>query len=130
MINQTLKVLKNPKLIFIKIKKLYYKVIETYYASNDSKKLKKEDNVLFIDLGANLGQGYSWFSKYFNTRNFKFELFEPNPNCHKTLEMLPSVKDGKVKLHQVGVGAQAGSFKFYGLASSEGGDTSQGGINC
>lgn len=127
MINQALKVLKNPKLVFIKIKKLYFKIIESYYASKDSKELKKENEILFVDLGANLGQGYSWFSKYFNTPNFKFELFEPNPNCLDELKKLPSVIEGKVILHQVGVGAQAGSFKFYGLASNEGGEHSQGG---
>ena len=83
--------------------------------------------VLFVDLGANLGQGYSWFKGYFNQPNVSFELFEPNPFCYEELKKLGDVISGKVLVHNVGVGTVAGSFKFYGLSESEGGKCSQGG---
>lgn len=78
-------------------------------------------------MGANLGQGYAWFSRYYKGGNVDFEMFEPNPYCLAELEKLSVVKSGKVTLHGVGVGASAGSFKFYGLDDSEGGKYSQGG---
>ena len=88
---------------------------------------KKTNTILFVDLGANLGQGYSWFSNHFDGDNIKFELFEPNPYCLTELKRLADVKNGKVKLHGVAVGPQAGNFKFYGLAENEGGKYSEGG---
>jgi FkbM family methyltransferase len=100
---------------------------EKLHAIRDSLELQDAESVLFIDLGANLGQGYTWFSRYFDTPNVEFELFEPNPNCFAELLKLPGVRSGEVKVHNVGVGAAAGFFKFYGLAEGEGGKTSQGG---
>ena len=82
---------------------------------------------MFVDLGANLGQGYSWFKNYFNTSNISFELFEPNPNCVKKLEQLDDIVAGRAILHPVRAGKEEGSFEFYGLDNSEGGEHSQGG---
>lgn len=93
----------------------------------DSTQIKSDEKVLFIDLGANLGQGYCWFKKFFNTPNVSFELFEPNPNCVEKLRELDEVKSGEVTLHPVGVGAKEGLFDFFGLDDAEGGKHSQGG---
>lgn len=36
---------------------------------------------LFIDMGSNLGQGFQYFSKFYNPNLFDFLLIEANPNC-------------------------------------------------
>lgn len=100
---------------------------ERRWAKEDSASISDDEKVLFVDLGANLGQGYSWFKNYFNTSNISFELFEPNPNCVKKLEQLDDIVTGRAVLHAVGAGNEEGSFEFYGLDSSEGGEYSQGG---
>jgi FkbM family methyltransferase len=100
---------------------------EQRWAKEDSASIGDDEKVLFVDLGANLGQGYSWFKNYFNTSNISFELFEPNPNCVKKLEQLDDIVTGRAVLHAVGAGNEEGSFEFYGLDNSEGGEYSQGG---
>jgi FkbM family methyltransferase len=102
--------------------------LEPVYAFLDSKFVySKTDKVLFLDCGANLGQGYKWFSKFFNQSNVHFELFEPNPNCLEHLRNLPSVANGEVKLNPFGIGTQDGLVKFFGTDTNEGGALSQGG---
>ena len=100
---------------------------EERWAKSDSLTIKDNEKVLFIDLGANMGQGYAWFNKYFNASNISFELFEPNPNCIEHLKKLDDVVSGKVKLHPVGAWVADGYFDFYGLKEDEGGKYSQGG---
>ena len=100
---------------------------EQRWAQQDSASISKDEKVLFVDLGANLGQGYSWFKKYFNASNISFELFEPNPNCIEELKEIDDVVSGKIILNPVGVGIEEGSFDFYGLDESEGGKYSLGG---
>ncbi len=102
--------------------------MEPVYAFLDSKfAYTKNDKVLFLDCGANLGQGYAWFSKYFHHPNVSFELFEPNPNCFAHLHKLNDVINGKVKLNPFGIGTEDGDVKFFGLDQAEGGALSQGG---
>lgn len=100
---------------------------EHQWAESDAASINKDELVLFVDLGANLGQGYLWFKKYFNAPNISFELFEPNPNCVEKLKEMDDVASGRVTLHPVGVGAEEGRFNFYGLNDQEGGKYSQGG---
>ena len=100
---------------------------ERRWAAQDSLAIRNDEKVLFVDLGANLGQGYFWFKKFFNGPNISFELFEPNPYCIEKLEKLDDVVLGKVKLHPVGVGVKDGLFDFFGLGVGEGGKYSQGG---
>ncbi len=71
---------------------------EYRWTKNDSRNIDKNHKVLFVDLGANLGQSYKWFKKFFNHENVHFELFEPNPNCCDRLKQLPEIISGKVKL--------------------------------
>ena len=110
-----------------KILRKMHQLQEQRWAAQDLASIHNDKKVLFVDLGANLGQSYSWFKKYFNTSNISFELFEPNPNCVKKLEQIDDVVAGKVTLHPVGVGVEEGTFDFYGLDDSEGGEYSQGG---
>ena len=114
---------------FIKnmLARLKRKLDEQRWARQDSASIRCDEKVLFVDLGANLGQGYSWFKHYFSGPNVSFELFEPNPNCIKKLEQMDDVLTGKVTLYPVGVGKEEGSVDFYGLDNEEGGKYSQGG---
>ena len=102
------------------LKKIIYSFFknlqETIYVIYDSKfKYKKKDRVLFLDLGANIGQAYNWFSKFFKGENIDFELFEPNPYCFQKLKELKEVRQGKVKIRNLGVGTKNKKVKFYGL---------------
>lgn len=115
------------KAVHNRIQKRNHRLQEQRWAIEDSASINNDEKVLFVDLGANLGQGYSWFKNYFNTANISFELFEPNPNCVKKLEQLDDIVAGRIVLHPVGVGKEEGSFEFYGLDNSEGGKYSQGG---
>ena len=106
----------------IKIDQLYTRKIfkltnffNEYWAINDSKNIDKNHKVLFVDLGANLGQSYKWFKKFFNHENVNFELFEPNPNCCEKLNRLPEIISGKVKLHKVAAGSSNTKSQFYGI---------------
>jgi FkbM family methyltransferase len=128
MIKRITKIIKNPSLIVSKLNLIKNRYREWLYVNWDSNFLKvRSKSVLFVDLGANLGQGYSWFSRYFNGPNVDFELFEPNPNCFVELAKLPDVQSGKVMIHNTGVGAKSGRFTFYGLTDNYGGRFSQGG---
>lgn len=123
-----IKAIKNPKLIgpFI-YANVIHRFCEHIWAMKDSKSINNSEKVLFIDLGANLGQGYRWFKKYFHRSNISFELFEPNPYCCEELKKMPDILSGAVSLYNVGVGVTPGRFKFYGLSESEGGKFSEGG---
>ena len=89
--------------------RLKRKLDEQRWARQDSASIRCDEKVLFVDLGANLGQGYTWFKHYFSGPNVSFELFEPNPNCIKKLEQMDDVLTGKVTLYPVGVGKEEAS---------------------
>lgn len=129
--SKIIKAILNPalaiKYIYQKLLRKSHKWQEEKWAKRDSLSINDDDKVLFVDLGANLGQGYSWFKQYFSASNISFELFEPNPNCVERLKKIDDVVNGKVKLHPVGVGFSDGSFDFYGLHNEEGGKYSEGG---
>ena len=99
-----------------KINYIRHSLIETIFVLFDSRFLiNKDDKVLFLDLGANIGQGYSWFSKFFKGENIDFELFEPNPYCYKKLKNYVNIKNKAVITHNLGVSTISGKVKFYGL---------------
>ena len=99
-----------------KIKYIKNTLIETLFVLFDSSFLiGQDDKVLFLDLGANIGQGYSWFSKFFKGENIDFELFEPNPYCYKKLKNNLKIKKQAVTIHNLGVSTKSGKVKFYGL---------------
>lgn len=129
--NKLVKGMKNPRraiqylhnTLGITIKKLK----EIISVRSDVRTISSKDKVLFVDLGSNVGQGYSWFKKYYCLKNIEFELFEPNPHCCAILRSMPDVKRGLANLNEVGVGVQNGEFEFYGLSKDQGGLLSQGG---
>ena len=99
-----------------KINYIRHSIIETIFVILDSRFLiNKNDKVLFLDLGANIGQGYNWFSKFFKGENIDFELFEPNPYCYKKLKNYVNIKNKTVITHNLGVSTKSGKVKFYGL---------------
>ena len=77
--------------------------------------LQTNDPILFVDCGANIGQSFDWFTKYFNRTNISFVLFEPNPNCVEILKK--KLKHTKVQssLINSAVGLFDGKTKFYGI---------------
>lgn len=110
-------------------KKKLTKTVELLYVLYDSNlKCNSSERILFVDCGSNTGQGYTWFSKFFRGPNITFELFEPNPNCHRFLENL-IIESGsrRVVLNKCGVGTKNCRSRFFGLDSSEGGLLAQGG---
>lgn len=83
---------------------------------------------LFLDCGSNLGQGFSFFRRYYPISCFDYDLFEPNPNCHPLLsDMVSRVRSGRIDLHRKAVGTSSGAAKFYGTSDNEGGLLSEGG---
>ena len=48
---------------FISLRELIYVLIDSRFL------IRKTDKVLFLDLGSNIGQGYKWFSKFFQGSN-------------------------------------------------------------
>lgn len=101
---------------------------EFLYTYFDSKMASNRKNsVLFVDGGANLGQGFKWFSSFFNSPNVVFHLFEPNPNCQIILNGLIAETSKRIKLFDTGISTFDGEVKFYGLSENEGGALSEGG---
>jgi len=74
-INQIIKAIQNPTLIVNRLNMAFHRIEEWFYAVKDSRYLsRKQEKILFVDLGANLGQGYSWFSNHFNGDNVDFVI--------------------------------------------------------
>ena len=71
--------------IFFEINKSLIKKSALEKAKIISSQVKGSKKGLFIDCGSNLGQGFSFFSKYFPLNKFDFILIEPNPYCEKEL---------------------------------------------
>lgn len=105
---------------------------EIIFSSIDSSRIRKYVNagerILFVDGGANIGQGFGWFSKYLTPGEVYFELFEPNPNCFKKLNSnLANIDDNSVRMFNSALWIQNGSTKFFGTDEEEGGAYALGG---
>lgn len=74
--------------------------------------IKNRNKFLFIDCGSNLGQGFTFFKKYFTPDIFDYILIEPNPNCVKELEKL---SNEKITVIPKGVWLSETSINFYGI---------------
>ncbi|MDB3936578.1 FkbM family methyltransferase [bacterium] len=115
-------------MLLVRFQRVWHGYTELFWAIYDSRtQYSKTENVLFVDCGANLGQGYHWLSKFFKQSNVEFEMFEPNFNCYSFLEEIPAVKSGKVKLNKGGIGTDDSLVNLYGLDDPERGPLSQGG---
>ena len=94
-------------------------LVESFWANIDAKSLGSTPKVLFVDLGANLGQGFRWFKKYYRGVNITFELFEPNPFCCEKLHKLPEISSGDVKLINAAVSDFSGVAPLFGISSNK-----------
>ena len=87
---------------------------------------------LFIDMGSNLGQGFNFFSKYYDPNIFDYWLIEANPYCIDQLSSNVSkrYKDlswvGTWKIINVAISNFEGNLKLYGLVEDHRGKTSDG----
>jgi FkbM family methyltransferase len=88
---------------------------------------------LFIDMGSNLGQGFTFFSGHYDPNLFDYCLIEANPYCieelTKNISNLYSQNKwkGKWEVRNVAVSNKAGTIKLYGLVEDEKrGNTSDG----
>ena len=91
-----------------------------FYSTIDALYVKKSKKLLIFDLGSNVGQGFKFLYKNFNSKNVYFELFEPNPNCKKHLLKIPQIRKNlgkKIFIKNFGVygGRRDKKLKFYGL---------------
>jgi FkbM family methyltransferase len=109
----------NPKHIYLNSKIF----LLTYI---DSRLINKYEKSLFVDLGANLGQSFHWFSSFYDNNFLTFELFEPNPFCFQELMKNKNMLK-KCNIYNLGVGSRNEKVKFYGLSNNEGGKFAQGG---
>ncbi|MCZ4281062.1 FkbM family methyltransferase [Kiloniella laminariae] len=80
---------------------------------------------LFIDCGSNIGQGFTFFSKYFPNRFYDYILIEPNPNCVITLkEKYSNIEN--LEIIEAAVWTEEGTLDLFGLVEDERGSKSDG----
>lgn len=119
---------KKPSLLINKIKRIYFYILEVFFVIIDKISLVTYSNkILFIDAGSNLGQGCKFFSFFFCSKNFYFELFEPNENCEEYLNKFCCSKGKNFTFHNCAISTENKIINFYGVDESEGGLTSEGG---
>ena len=126
-----LKGLKHPRLAGEIATRLVNLVVERYYARIDSRRIlghkEQQRKLLFVDGGANLGQGFKFFSSYFPPGTVEYDVFEPNQNCLEQLRKNLSCLDQlTVRLHPAALSTQNGFTKLFGIAEYEGGPLSVG----
>jgi FkbM family methyltransferase len=86
----------------------------------------KHGRGLFIDCGSNIGQGYSYFSRYYKREHYDYILIEPNVQCLPFLEALRA--DCGVHIEIIGKAASttSGFARLFGPPSGRGDPTYQG----
>jgi FkbM family methyltransferase len=89
--------------------------IRSYFLSNKKR--------LFIDLGANIGQAYQFFSGIYPSKHYDYVLVEPNKFCIDRLKLL--VDNSNVTILQSAAWIRKEKKLFYGVAES-GNSTSLG----
>ncbi|MGB0844246.1 MAG: FkbM family methyltransferase [Alphaproteobacteria bacterium] len=110
------------------LKRKIHKVEERLYSFFDALRIRqKKGRTLFIDGGANLGQGFTWFSKFYTGGKITFHLFEPNPYCFPKLNKIIEHSNRDIELKPYALGTENKVGKFYGLSEDQGGKLSQGG---
>lgn len=83
---------------------------------------------LFVDAGANIGQGFGYFKTIFKPQDYTYHFFEPNPNCVAVLERrIADVEFANgYEIHRNAVWIRNEKLKFYGISES-GSEVTQGG---
>jgi FkbM family methyltransferase len=118
MIKSTLSKIKN-RLEWRVLTRKVEKISSSFQPSNSKKGL-------FIDGGSNLGQGYTYFKKYFPIEKFDALLIEPNPNCMKVVQ--DKFKDiENIDFIQKAIWTKEDKLNFFGLVEDDRGNTSTGG---
>ncbi len=80
-----------------------------------------------MDGGANLGQGFKFFSSYFLPGRVEYDLFEPNPNCLERLSRsISCFSPLTVRIHPVALFTRNGCTTLFGTSECEGGPLSEG----
>ena len=72
---------------------------------------------LFIDLGANVGQAYTFFSSIYPVRHYDYILVDPNESCVKELKTL--TQDAHASIIHAAAWIQKGKKFFYGISESD-----------
>ena len=80
---------------------------------------------LFVDCGSNIGQGYSFFSKYLPAPLYDAVLIEPNPHCMGTLRESFGDREG-IELIEGAAWTENTKLSLFGLVEDERGETTQG----
>lgn len=89
-------------------------------------KQKRIKKGLFIDGGSNLGQGYSFFRKYFPEDCFDVLFIEPNPNCMRVVKnKFRNIENSDFL--QKAIWVKEDKLNFFGLVEDDRGNTSSGG---
>lgn len=105
------------------------KLREGFFARLDALRvsLPTTEPILFIDAGANIGQGFRWFSSIFTSSMIHFDLFEPNPTClaklHETLGGEPRIRS----INGSAISTSEGEVEFFGTSDKQWGAMSVGG---
>ncbi|MEE4247618.1 MAG: FkbM family methyltransferase [Kangiellaceae bacterium] len=81
---------------------------------------------LFLDCGSNLGQGYTFFSQYFEPSLYDAYLIEPNPNCMAVLKEKFKAMNN-INFIEAAAWINEDDLSFFGLVENERGATSDGG---
>ncbi len=87
-----------------------------------------KQNSIFIDCGANTGDGFKYFSRIFPTKDFTYHFFEPNPYCIDELKKVIKeffVENG-FEVFQNAAWIKKETLSFYGIEES-GDQTTLGG---
>lgn len=107
--------------IFVLVKEASFVFYDAFILHGRKKKL------IFFDLGANLGQGFRFFSAFYDRHDPQYILYEPNPNCYSKLIEDAGVIAKRASVHEQAAGVRNGTVEFFGLSEAEGGAFSQGG---
>ncbi|MBW1616580.1 MAG: FkbM family methyltransferase [Deltaproteobacteria bacterium] len=93
---------------------------------------RKSGKALFIDMGSNLGQGFNFFSRYYNPDIFDYRLIEANPFCIDQLKSNVSKLykehswNGSWEIINAAISNKNGILKLYGLVEDKRGKVSDG----
>lgn len=104
--------------------------VKLYYNSKylNKKVLEIDQKGLFIDCGSNIGQSFEFFQKFYQTKNFDYMLFEPNPYCFRVLkEKYVHQESYSLEIMEQAVGVENRKLNFYGINENFGGKYSLGG---
>jgi FkbM family methyltransferase len=87
---------------------------------------------LFVDMGSNLGQGFQFFSNYYNPNIFDYWFVEANPFCigqlRNNISKLYHDRSwkGDWKILNMAISNKDGILNLYGLVEDNRGKTSEG----